>query len=270
MDRVALRIGNISIYWYAVIIAVGMIVAMCLSYAEAKRQKINLEFWINLLFYIILFGVIGARLYYVLFNLSYYLSDPLEIVKVWHGGLAIHGGIIAGVIVILLYTRKYNVNILKTLDIMAVSVIIGQAIGRWGNFFNQEAFGGVVSKGFLETLKLPEFIINGMYINGSYHHPTFLYESVWNVIGFIILLILRRRKYNKVGELSGFYFVWYSIGRFFIEGLRTDSLMLGPLRIAQVVSLIAFIIGIVLIVRAKKGSRFDNLYEKEGKDEIRF
>ena len=270
MDRVALRIGNISIYWYAVIIAVGMIVAMCLSYTEAKRQKINLEFWINLLFYIILFGVIGARLYYVLFNLSYYLSDPLEIVKVWHGGLAIHGGIIAGVIVILLYTRKYNVNTLKTLDIMAVSVVIGQAIGRWGNFFNQEAFGGVVSKGFLETLKLPEFIINGMYINGSYHHPTFLYESVWNVIGFIILLILRRRKYNKVGELSGFYLIWYSIGRFFIEGLRTDSLMLGPLRIAQVVSLIAFIIGIVLIVRAKKGSRFDNLYEKEGKDEIRF
>ena len=270
MDRVALRIGNISIYWYAVIIAVGMIVAMCLSYAKAKRQEINLEFWINLLFYIILFGVIGARLYYILFNLSYYLSDPLEIVKVWHGGLAIHGGIIAGVIVILLYTRKYNVNTLKTLDIMAVSVIIGQAIGRWGNFFNQEAFGGVVSKGFLETLKLPEFIINGMYINGSYHHPTFLYESIWNVIGFIILLILRRRKYNKVGELSGFYLIWYSIGRFFIEGLRTDSLMLGPLRIAQVVSLIAFIIGIVLIVRAKKGSRFDNLYEKEGKDEIRF
>ena len=176
MDRVALRIGNISIYWYAVIIAVGMIVAMCLSYAEAKRQKINLEFWINLLFYIILFGVIGARLYYVLFNLSYYLSDPLEIVKVWHGGLAIHGGIIAGVIVILLYTRKYNVNTLKTLPIMAVSVMIGQAIGRWGNFFNQEAFGGVVSKGFLETLKLPEFIINGMYINGSYHHPTFLFS----------------------------------------------------------------------------------------------
>ena len=138
------------------------------------------------------------------------------------------------------------------------------------NYINQEAFGGVVSKGFLETFILPEFIINGMYINGSYHHPAFLYESVWNVIGFIILLILRRRKYNKVGELSGFYLIWYSIGRFFIEGLRTDSLMLGPLRIAQVVSLIAFIIGILLIVRAKKGSRFDNLYEKEGKDEIRF
>lgn len=270
MDRVALRIGNISIYWYAVIIAVGMIVAMSLSYVEAKRQKLNLEFWINLLFYMILFGIIGARLYYVLFNLSYYLSDPLEIIKVWHGGLAIHGGIIAGVIVILLYTKKYNVNTMKVLDIVAVSIIIGQAIGRWGNFFNQEAFGGIVSRDFLEMLKLPEFIINGMYINGSYHHPTFLYESVWNFVGFIILLVLRKRKYNKVGELSGFYLMWYSFGRFFIEGLRTDSLMLGSFRIAQVVSLIAFIIGIVLIVKAKKGSRFDNLYEKEGKDEIRF
>lgn len=270
MDRVALKIGNITIYWYAIMVVLGMLVTIIISYREAKREKINLDFFINLVFYIILFGVVGARLYYILFNLNYYLQDPLEIFKVWHGGLAIHGGIIAGIIVIFVYSRKYKVNTLKLLDIIGVGLIIGQAIGRWGNFFNQEAYGGIVSRGFLESLMLPDFIINGMFINGNYHHPTFLYESLWNVIGFILMLILRRRKYNKLGEMTGFYLIWYSFGRFFIEGLRTDSLMLGSLRIAQVVSIIAIIIGIILIIRARQGSKFDNLYEKEGKNEIRF
>ena len=115
------------------------------------------------------------------------MQDPLEIFKVWHGGLAIHGGISAGIIVIFVYSRKYKVNTLKLLDIIGVGLIIGQAIGRWGNFFNQEAYGGIVSRGFLESLMLPDFIINGMFINGNYHHPTFLYESLWCILGFIIV-----------------------------------------------------------------------------------
>ena len=218
----------------------------------------------------ILFGIIGTRLYYVLFNLEYYLRNPIEIFQVWNGGLAIHGGIISGILVIIIYTKKYKVNTIKMLDIVAVSVIIAQAIGRWGNFFNQEAFGSVVSKDFLESLMLPKFIIDGMYINGNYYHPTFLYESIWNIIGFIILLIMRRRKYAKVGEMVSFYLIWYSFARFFIESLRMDSLMLGPIRIAQLVSVVGIIIGIMLLIRAKKGSKFDNLYNKEEKEKIKF
>ena len=270
MNRIAFTVGNIKIYWYAIMICIGMLVAIFLGCKEAKRQKINMDFFINLIFYMLLFGILGTRLYYVLFNLDYYLQNPVDIFKVWNGGLAIHGGIITGIIVIIVYTKKYRVNTIKILDISAVSVIIAQAIGRWGNFFNQEAFGSVVSRGFLESLKLPKFIIEGMHINGNYYHPTFLYESVWNVLGFIILLFLRRRKYNKVGELVGFYLCWYSLGRFFIEGLRMDSLMLGPIRIAQLVSIIGIIIGIILIIRARRGSKFDNLYNKEEKDETRF
>ena len=270
MDRIAFSIGGINIYWYAVMVCLGMLIAVILGYREAKRQNINLDFFINLIFYIILFGIIGARLYYVIFNLQYYLRNPLQIIQVWNGGLAIHGGIIAGIITVIIYTKKYRVNTTKILDISVVAVIIAQAIGRWGNFFNQEAFGSVVSKHFLESLRLPEFIINGMYINGSYYHPTFLYECIWNIIGFIIMLILRRRKYAKIGEMTGFYLTWYSIARFFIEGLRLDSLMLGPIRMAQLVSVIGVIIGIVIMIKSKKGSKFDNLYNKLEKDETRF
>ena len=270
MDRIAFSIGKINIYWYAIMICIGMMLAIFLGCREAKRHKLNMDFFINMVFYMILFGIIGTRLYYVLFNLDHYLQNPIDIFKVWNGGLAIHGGIISGILVIIIYTRKYKVNTVKILDISAVSVIIAQAIGRWGNFFNQEAFGSAISRGFLESLHLPKFIIDGMHINGSYYHPTFLYESIWNLIGFVIMLFLRRRKYAKVGEMSGFYLIWYSSARFFIEGLRMDSLMLGPFRIAQIVSIIGIVAGIIFIVRAKKGSKFDNLYNKEEKDETRF
>lgn len=269
MDRVAITIGPISIYWYSIMIVLGILFAMFLVFREVKRQKLNNEFYINLVFYILLFGILGARLYYILFNLDYYISNPLEIIKVWNGGLAIHGGIIAGIIVALVYCKKYNVNILKTLDIFSFGIIIGQIIGRWGNFFNQEAHGIVTSKAFLEGLYLPQFIIDGMYIDGSYYHPTFLYESIWNVIGLIIMFILRKRKYNKIGTLTGFYMIWYSVGRLFIEQLRTDSLMLGQVRVAQLISVVLIILGIILIIRSTRGSKFDNLYNKKD-EKIKF
>ena len=270
MESKAFEIGPISIYWYSIMIVFGIIIALFVANREIKRLNLNKEFFINLTFYTILFGILGARLYYVLFNLDYYISYPIEIIKIWHGGLAIHGGILAGILVIATYCKKYKVNILKILDICAVSLIIAQAIGRWGNFFNQEAFGGITSKATLESLMLPSFVINGMYIDGNYHHPTFLYECIWNVVGFIIMLFLRRRKYNKIGEMTGFYMIWYSIGRLFIEHMRTDSLMLGPIKAAQLISLVFIIIGIIIIVKQKKGSRFDNLYNVDGENEIRF
>ena len=159
---------------------------------------------------------------------------------------------------------------LKMLDISVVGVIIAQAIGRWGNFFNQEAHGGAVTRAFLEKFHLPKFIINGMNIDGIYYHPTFLYESLWNVLGFIIMLILRRRKYNKTGEIFGFYLIWYSIGRMFIEQLRTDSLMLGSFKVAQLVSIIMILIGIVIIIFSKRGDMFENKYNVIEKEKVKF
>jgi len=271
MNRVALDLGFIQIYWYSIMILLGLLVGLAIIYYEVKKKNINADFFTNLAFYAIIIGIISARLYYVLFNWSYYSNNLLEILEIWNGGLAIHGGIIGGGLFTLFYCKKYKVNIYRILDICVVGLIIAQAIGRWGNFFNQEAYGMLTTKEALTSLHIPGFIIDGMYINGGYHHPTFLYESIWNVIGFIILLIVRKTvKYLKTGQLTGIYLVWYSLGRVFIEGMRTDSLMLGNIRIAQLVSIILIIAGIILIVVRRKGSRFDNLYKEGEKNEIRF
>lgn len=194
MNRTLIKLGPISIYWYSVMIALGFLAAMVACLTEVKRKKLDIEKYSNMVFYAVLFGILGARIYYVLFNLDYYLKMPSEILKVWHGGLAIHGGIIAGILVAYFYTKKYKMNFLKTLDISVVGIIIAQAIGRWGNFFNQEAFGKLTTKAALIKQRIPNFIIEGMYIDGAYYQPTFLYESVWNLIGFIIMLFLRRTK----------------------------------------------------------------------------
>ena len=146
------------------------------------------------MFYALIFGILGARTYYVLFNLDYYLSNPLEIIQIWKGGLAIHGGILAGLMVIIYYSKKQKLKLPLLTDIIVPGLIIGQAIGRWGNFFNQEAFGRIVKLSTLENMYLPKFIIEGMHINGFYREPTFLYESVMSLIGFIVLMIVRKNK----------------------------------------------------------------------------
>lgn len=257
MDRVAIDLGFIQIYWYSITMFLGVLFGIIVAYIEIKRKKIDVTKFENMAFYAILFGFIGARIYYVLFNLNYYLSDPIEIIKVWNGGLAIHGGIIGAVLAMYIYCRKNKLNIYEMLDICAPAILIGQIIGRWGNFFNSEAHGAVVTRSFLESLHLPNFIINGMYINGSYYHPTFLYESLLNLICFIILMILRRNKKIRLGVIVGIYLMWYGVIRFFIESLRTDALMLGSLRMAQVISIVLFIIGLTLIILSRKKERYN-------------
>ena len=166
MDRVAIDLGPIQIYWYSIFIFIGLIVGCLVIFQEAKQREIDEDFLINLIFNSIIFGFIGARLYFVLFNLGYYLENPIEISEIWNGGLAIHGGIIAALIFIVYYCKKHDVNILKMLDIIVVGLIIGQAIGRWGNFFNGEAYGGITSYQELQSQGIPDFIIGGMYILG--------------------------------------------------------------------------------------------------------
>ena len=174
---------------------------------------------------------------------------------IWNGGLAIHGGIIATLIFVIIYCKKSHIPILKITDIIVVGLLLAQSIGRWGNFFNKEAYGRVVSKQFLLNLHLPKFIINGMYIDSYYREPTFLYESVFSLIGFIILIILRAKKKIQEGELTGTYLIWYGIERIIIESFRSDSLMIGNLKIAQIISLLAILSGIYIIINTRKNGK---------------
>ena len=262
MNRVLIDLGFTKIYWYSLTMFLGVLVGIIVAKIEIKRKKIDSTSFDNMAFYAILCGFIGARIYYVLFNLDYYLSEPLEIIKVWNGGLAIHGGIIGAVIAIYVYCKKNKMNMLEIVDICAPALIIGQVIGRWGNFFNSEAHGGVVTRSFLEGLHLPKFIIDGMYIDGVYYHPTFLYESLLNLICFIILMILRHNKKIKLGVISGIYLMWYGVVRFFIESLRTDALMLGNIRMAQVISIVIFAIGLVLIIFSRTKEKYNKEVSK--------
>lgn len=271
MNPVLLDLGFIKIYWYSIMILIGLFIGGSLILKESKRFKIPENYMINLILYTIIFAIIGARLYYVIFNFQEYSNNILSIFKIWEGGLAIHGGIIFGLIAIIFYTKKYKINTMRMLDIIVVGLIIGQAIGRWGNFFNGEAHGGATTLEFLTSLHLPKFIIEGMNIYGVYYHPTFLYESLWCLIGFIVLFFFRKRYYNKIGQTTGLYLVWYGIGRFFIEGMRTDSLMLGTIKMAQLVSALFVVIGIVLIILKGRGSKLINRYnDMENIDEIQF
>ena len=263
MNPIMFSIGSIDIRWYSVLILVGALIGIGILLKEAKRFDISSDFIINLSFYTLIFGIIGARLYYVLFNFEMYKDDLLSILKIWNGGLAIHGGLIAGFITIVLYCKRYNVRFLKIMDMAAPGIIIAQAIGRWGNFFNSEAHGAVTTLATLKNMLIPDFVIEGMNIGGFYYHPTFYYEFLWCVAGFILLVILRRRKYLKVGQLTSTYFMWYSAGRFFIESLRTDSLMLGGFKVAQLVSVLLFLIALGAMMIISRKGKFEDLYNEE-------
>ncbi len=270
MNPVAFQIGNYSIKWYSIILLIAVMVGISLLMKEGKKYNYPKDFLFNMCFWTIIFGFIGARIYYVLFNWGIYASDPVSILKIWEGGLAIHGGLIAGFLTIVLYCRKYKVRFTKITDMAVPGILLAQAIGRWGNFFNSEAHGGAVLRSTLENLHLPEFIIEGMNMNGIYYHPTFLYESLWCFLGFIVLICIRHYKYLKVGGLTCFYLCWYSVGRFFIESLRTDSLMIGGFRVAQIVSVILFMIGIIgLMIQSRKG-KFEDLYSEPNHEDIHY
>lgn len=248
MNPIFLKIGIFQIYWYSVILLLAFILGIFLAVKRGQKEGIDKEVIYDYAIYVIPISLIGARIYYVLFNLNYYMNDIISIIKVWEGGLAIHGGIIAALIFTYFYTKKHNISMFKFCDILVISLIIGQVIGRWGNFMNGEAYGPITTLETLKNFSIPNFIIEGMKIEGHYHHPTFLYESLWNLIGLIILLLLQKQKFYHYGYLTSFYLIWYGIGRFFIEAMRQDSLMFGSLKIAQLVSILMIIIGLYLII----------------------
>jgi len=258
MNPILLDLGFIEIRWYSVLILAAFIIGYLLVSNRCKKEAISSVFVTDLCFYLIIFCILGARIYYCLFNLDYYSKNLLDIFKIWEGGLAIHGGIIAGILTIYLYTRKKEIPILKLLDIFAPALVLGQAIGRWGNFFNMEAYGPEVALSTLENLHIPQFIIDGMYIDRVYHHPTFLYESIGCLIIFILIMLIRNIKNIKTGQITSVYFICYGIIRFLIESLRQDSLMLFNLKVAQVISILMIIIGLYLFIKPYIKKEFKN------------
>lgn len=234
IDPVAFSLGPIDVAWYGILIATAIFLGTILALREAEQQGWDSDRFLNVIIFSLPAAFIGARLYYVIFNWQYYLKNPSEIPATWHGGLAIHGGLIGAVLVAYFVLRKYKMNFWQAIDIAAPSIVLGQAIGRWGNFINQEAYGYPVD---------PEKIPWAMFIDGAYRHPTFLYESIWNIGIFVFLLWFRRKKGLKYGDVFLTYVIFYSFGRFIIEGFRTDSLMLtSSLRMAQVISIFLIII----------------------------
>ncbi|WP_125707295.1 prolipoprotein diacylglyceryl transferase [Companilactobacillus zhongbaensis] len=254
LNPIAFNLGGLQIHWYGIIIALGALVGVVMAMREATKRGVNSDNILDLVLIGVPVALICARIYYVVFELPFYLENPSEIIKIWHGGIAIYGGLIGGFIVLVWLCLRRKISIWLMLDIAAPSVLLGQIVGRWGNFMNQEAFGAKTTLDFLQSLHLPHFVIEQMFINGAYRQPTFLYESMWNVVGLIIILALRHRKqFYKVGEVFLSYLVWYPIGRFFVEGMRTDSLYIMPgVRVSQVLSVILLVVAIGLLIYRRK------------------
>ena len=253
LNPIALKLGPINIHWYGVIIATGVVLALWLSIREGRRQGIAEDDFYDYLLWALPVAIICARTYYVVFQCPYYSMHPDEIIAIWDGGIAIYGAIIGGLITLICFCHYRHLSAWLMMDVIAPALILAQGIGRWGNFMNQEAFGRITSKAALMVQGIPHWIIQQMLIGGQYRVPTFLYESLWDVLGFIILIVLRHRHHLfKEGEVFLSYLIWYGCGRFFIEGMRTDSLMLGPIRVSQLLSLILVCGAIVLIIYRRR------------------
>ena len=233
MDPVAFNLFGMEVRWYGVIISAAMIIGVLLAIRNGKKEGFVEDHILDVSLLALPLAVIGARLYYVIFNLELYQDNWLSMFNTRMGGMAIHGGLIGGILGGLIICFKRKMNVLKVADIVAPSVILGQAIGRWGNFINQEAHGG------------PTNLPWGIMVDGVKVHPTFLYESIWNLIIFVFLMkIFKNKKFDW--QMASIYLIGYSIGRFFIEGLRTDSLMFGSFRVAQLISTLMIASGILL------------------------
>lgn len=258
--------NGIAIHWYGIIIAFGLILGVVLGLREAKRRGYRSDMILDLMLLAIPICIVCARLYYVIFTWNTYANDLSKVFAVWEGGLAIYGAVIGGVIAALIFYKWRKVPMGEVLDIAAPSLIIGQAIGRWGNFVNQEAFGNLV------TNPANQWFPYSVYIDrlGEWHQATFFYESMWNLLTFAILIILRKRIKVR-GGIFALYLVLYGIGRFYIESLRTDSLMAGDVRVSQWLSAILVVCGIAFLIimsrKKKEYKAYDGLYSLSWTDE---
>lgn len=247
-DPIAFTVFGKPVYWYGILIAAAVVVGIILSWRETRRRGYNPDSIIDFALIAIPLSIICARIYYVVFSWDYYANDFWSVFKIWEGGLAIYGAIIGGVLAALIYGKFGKIKFWDVCDIVVPALALGQAVGRWGNFFNQEAYGELITNPAFQKFPI------GVYIEseGAWHMATFFYEFVWDLLLFILLMAVRKKKF-KSGSLTLMYFMFYGIGRFFIEGLRTDSLYWGDFRVSQVLSLVlVFVCGAVLVVRLVK------------------
>ncbi len=256
LSRVFLKMGSFTVYWYGVIICLGIILGFAVAFVRMKKIGVTTDDLSDLILFCVPSAIIGARLYYVLASLETYHSF-YEMIAVWNGGLAIYGGVIAGIVSFTLVCRHKKKPLFKMYDCAAPGLILGQVIGRWGNFFNAEAYGSTSAFEFLgKKIDISSFSLNNplrMTINGEAVQPTFLYESLWNLCGFVLMNLFFKKK-GFDGEVLLWYLLWYGLGRSVIEGLRTDSLTSGNIRISQLLALLCFVAGsvIVIVMRIKK------------------
>lgn len=260
INPVAFSLGSLEIRWYGILIATGIVLAFIVVQREMVKRGMHPDYLTDLLIWAVPISILSARIYYVAFTWENYKDHPAKIFQIWEGGIAIHGALIGAFLTAYIFTKIRGVSFWKTVDIAAPGLLIGQIIGRWGNFMNQEAHGGPVSQHFLDTTIIPDWIMQQMTIDGVTYHPTFLYESMWNLIGLIIILLLRRVSLKR-GEMFLFYLTWYSFGRYFIEGMRTDSLYGGVLRAAQVVSIGTIIVAVTLFVVRRYVQKVNETYQ---------
>ncbi|HAX90445.1 MAG TPA: prolipoprotein diacylglyceryl transferase [Cyanobacteria bacterium UBA11370] len=244
---ILIELGPLAIRWYGLLIASAVLIGVSFSQYLAKHRNVNPELIGDLVIWLVIAAIPAARLYYVLFEWEQYAQHPEDIIAIWKGGIAIHGAILGGILAAVIFARIQKVSVWLLIDLVVPSLILGQAIGRWGNFFNSEAFGRPTNLPW--KLYIPPQNRPSDYMNIQYFHPTFLYESLWNLLVFGLLITLffrdlKRQPHLKVGTLGLIYMVGYSTGRVWIEALRTDSLMVGPLRMAQLVSLGAIALGL--------------------------
>lgn len=263
LSRTAFSIFGQDIYWYGIFIGLGVICGVLLVMHEAKRTGQNPDSYLDFAIYALIFAVIGARLYYVLFSWDFYSQNPEKIFAIREGGLAIYGGIIGGVLTAIIYCKVKRMDFWKMADTAAPSLILGQVMGRWGNFFNKEAFGGYTDNLFAMRYQLsqvrtsdvtPDILQHLVTVNGVDYiqvHPTFFYESAWNACIFVILLILQRKK-KFDGQVCAVYFFGYALGRVWIEGLRTDQLLIGGIPVSQALSAILILASVGLYVYRRK------------------
>lgn len=263
LSRTAFTVFGQDIYWYGIFIGLGVILGVLLALHEAKRTGQNPDTYLDFIIYAMIIAIIGARLYYVIFSWDFYSQHPEKIFAIRKGGLAIYGGIIGGVLTAIVYSHLKKKSFWVMADTMAPSLILGQMLGRWGNFFNKEAFGGFTDNLFAMRYQLsqvhasdvtPDILQNLVTVNGVDYiqvHPTFLYESMWSLCVFIILLILQRKK-KFDGQVCATYFFGYALGRVWIEGLRTDQLCIGNVPVSQALSAVLIIASVVLYVYCKK------------------
>jgi phosphatidylglycerol:prolipoprotein diacylglycerol transferase len=255
IDPVMIRIFSLEIRWYGFLIVSALIISLFILNLLLKKEKeFDFEFFLDFIIIAFPLGILGARLYYVIFNLDYYLAYPVKIIAVNEGGLAIHGGILIGILILYLLSKKRKKNFLLALDYLAPLTALAQSVGRWGNFINQEAFGQIVDESYYNIF--PDFIKKQMYIDGAYREAAFFYESAADFLLFLFLIFYLRSDFKKDGEVFSLYLIIYSIFRFFIEGQRTDSLLIFDFQVARLISTVLIFVGLYLFyyIRKEKNS----------------